>query len=129
MKLLLSILIAVLLIFNGISALYSGYHLMMHPDGSSIHLPLKLLEGSPFHSYLIPGIILFVVNGVLSMLVLFTLLFNNDNASEYTMLQGVLLAGWILVQTVLIQTVEPMHLIMAGVGIALVILGGIRRNL
>lgn len=38
MRSLLIILVYILLLFNGIGALYGGWNLMMHPDGSSIEL-------------------------------------------------------------------------------------------
>ena len=41
-----------------------------HANGEPLRMPQTLLQYSPFHSYLIPGIILFVVNGLMSLLVL-----------------------------------------------------------
>lgn len=37
---------------------------MINTDGSLMHMPLSWLRYSPFHDYLIPGLILFLVLGV-----------------------------------------------------------------
>jgi hypothetical protein len=50
--------------FIGIGAVVSGALLVLRPDGHYLQLPLDLLKDSPFRSFLIPGIILFSVNGV-----------------------------------------------------------------
>ena len=42
--------------FQGLSGLYGG--------GALLHLPLDLLEGSPFTELRIPGLILFTVLGI-----------------------------------------------------------------
>ena len=37
---------------------------MIKPDGSLIHMPVSILQGSVFPNFLIPGIVLFLVLGV-----------------------------------------------------------------
>ncbi len=54
----------VLLILVGLSAGISGALLIAAPSGSLLQAPLTMLKGSPFADFLIPGIILFLVNGV-----------------------------------------------------------------
>jgi hypothetical protein len=48
----------------GIGAVICGALLVIRPDGQYLQLPLDLLENSPFRNFLIPGLILFLVNGV-----------------------------------------------------------------
>jgi hypothetical protein len=48
----------------GIGAAISGILLILGPDGRYLQLPIELLKTSPFRNFLIPGIILFLVNGV-----------------------------------------------------------------
>lgn len=114
-----------MLIFNGIGALYGGGHLILYPDGSSIQLSLNWLENTPFHDYLIPGIILFIANGLFSLLAFGALIFNLKNSAWFVMAQGAIMSGWIVIQIILIQTVYFLHFIMGGVGISLAILGWI----
>jgi len=129
MKRSLNIIIGTLLLFNGIAATYGGLNFILHPDGSSLHISTKWLETTPFHNYFIPGIILFIANGICSFLVFITLIMKNPNFAGFAMLQGVILTGWILIQIVMLQFVEPLHLWMVGVGVALIITGGLRNYL
>jgi len=50
--------------FIGIGAVISGALLIVRPDGHYLQIPLDMLKNSPFRNFLIPGIILFLVNGV-----------------------------------------------------------------
>ena len=54
-----------LLLFQGIGAIGGGLALMIRPDGSILHMPLSALSESIFPDYLIPGVILFLILGVL----------------------------------------------------------------
>ena len=123
MKTFLTITASLLLIFNGIGALYGGWNLISHPDGSSMQMSLDFLKHSPFHNYLIPGIILFVTNGLFSFAVLTVLISRNLYASWLVLAQGAILTGWIFIQVLLVQTIHPLHIIMGSVGIALIVVG------
>jgi hypothetical protein len=64
-----------LLLFLGISALGGGSMLIISPSGKLIGgLPISILAHSPFIDFLIPGIILFVVLGVLPCLTCYALI-------------------------------------------------------
>jgi hypothetical protein len=64
----------VVLIFLGVSGLVGGLAFIAAPDGSIIHAPKSWLEDIPFSNFLIPGLLLFFVVGVLSLLVAAALL-------------------------------------------------------
>ncbi|MFZ1305169.1 MAG: hypothetical protein WAR80_04965 [Ferruginibacter sp.] len=123
MKRLLIIPASVLLLFNGIGALYGGYNLMMYPDGSSIQLTPDWLKHTPFTNYFIPGLVLFIFNGLFSMVAFVALFFNHRINPWLIMAQGAILVGWIVIQMLLLQTVYYLHIILGGTGIALLILG------
>jgi hypothetical protein len=53
----------VLQLLISIGALAAGFLMVIKPDGSAFGMPLSILNGSPFTDFLIPGIILFLVNG------------------------------------------------------------------
>ena len=112
-----------LLLFNGLGAIYGGGNLIAHPDGSSISLSMDWLKHTPFHSYLIPGIILFIVNGVFSLEVVALILADNKNYRLYITIQGGILTGWIFVQVLMIRTIDPLHYIMAITGLLLLFCG------
>jgi len=64
-----------LLAFLGLSAIGGGGALIISPSGKLIGgLPLSILESSPFHDFLMPGIILFVVLGLCPSLLIIALL-------------------------------------------------------
>jgi len=123
MKVFLKIITSLLLLINGIGAIYGGGNLILHPDGSSIQLSLHWLQHTPFNNYLIPGIILFIANGLLSVFVFIALLLKYKNYSWLVMAQGAILTGWIVIQILLIQTIYFLHIILGSVGIALILLG------
>lgn len=94
--------------------------LIADPTGGTMQMPLSLLEHSPFRSYLIPGIVLLLVNGFLSMVTIIVLLRRHPWAAWLVMVQGTLLSGWILVQLVMLRMFyPPLHLTMLVVGVGL----------
>ena len=66
-------LVAVLFL-QAAGGLGGGAALIASPKGGIIKLPLSDLAGSPFHDFLIPGVILFVVLGLAPLLVAWALL-------------------------------------------------------
>ncbi len=55
---------AVLQFLVGIGAAISGALLIVAPSGRLLQAPPDMLKGSPFTDFLLPGLILFLVNGV-----------------------------------------------------------------
>lgn len=129
MKLFFKIAAGLLLLFNGIGAIYGGLNLIIHPDGSSIQLSPDWIEGTVFKNYFIPGIVLFAANGLFSIFTLLVMAFNRRNYFWFIILQGMILTGWILIQILLIQTIYFLHIILGGVGIILFVLGFALKNI
>jgi hypothetical protein len=48
----------------GIGAVVFGALLVIGPDGHYVQMPVDMLKNSPFRNFLVPGMILFAVNGV-----------------------------------------------------------------
>lgn len=104
--------LAALHIFSGISAVAGGALLVAKTDGSLLGMEPGWLSGSPFSSYLIPGLLLFFVNGIFPLLVAAGLLFtpawkwpNSINiyhqkhwAWTCSLFTGIILIGWIIIQ-------------------------------
>lgn len=112
-----------LLVFNGAGAVYGGYQLITHPDGSSLQLDLQFLEDSPFNNYLIPGIVLFLLNGVCSLVVIIALLLKSRYAALLIAAQGFVLLCWIAIQMIMINIVYYLHFVMGGTGVLLLVCG------
>ncbi|MBA4848922.1 hypothetical protein [Emticicia sp. BO119] len=126
MKSLLGSIASILLLFNGFGALYGGWNLITHPDGSSLGMSADLLAHSPFSDFLIPGIVLFISNGAASIAAFAGFLVKPRKLAWLIWAQGVILLVWLLVQIVMIETLHPLQFILGAVGIALIWTG---RNL
>ncbi len=85
-------------------------------------VPREWLKGSPFKSYLVPGIVLFVVVGG-SMLVAAGLLLGGQSAARLVSLEaGVVLLGWIAAQVTVMGYRSWMQPVLFAVGLAVVVL-------
>lgn len=113
-----------LLIINGIGALYGSWHLIYDDTGNSLQLPLSFLKNTPFKNYFIPGIILFIVNGIGSILVITSIIVKYKYYAELIILQGMMLTGWIVTQILMLQMFYlPMHLPFIIIGMLFIITG------
>lgn len=93
---------AVLEVILGIGAMFGGGALVLAPDGHLLSMPLSTLSGSPFHDFLIPGLILFVVIGV-GPVVTAVLTVTRAPIAPYAAIGvGLTLIGWIAVEMVMI---------------------------
>ena len=121
MKTIVQVICIVLLLVNGLGASYGGFLLMVDPSGSKMQMPLSYLEHSPFSNYLIPGIILFIVNGLFSFVTIMTILFKNVHYYWFVIIQGLLLSGWILFQIILLRIFyAPLHATFLIIGLCLI---------
>lgn len=110
-------------LFQGLSGLGGGFGLMVDPTGTSMQMPLEWLEGSPFSTYFLPGLILFTVLGIGPLVVAFGVTGPRPWAWFGSLLVGVAVLIWLGVEiaTVGFQAWPPLQLIYAleGVGILL----------
>lgn len=118
-----NLLIAAILI-QGLSGVAGGIGLVFDPSGESLGIPSSWLAGSPFADYLIPGVILFVVLGIVPLADLYGLW-----ARRYWGWLGALLIGfalliWIGVEILIIgyQPQPPLQLIYGVLGVVIIIL-------
>jgi len=124
MKHFIKALSALALLFNGTGAIYGGISLITDPTGSGIGLDSRLLQYTSFSSFLIPGIILLCINGILSLTTLALLLSGYRKVYILLLLQGILLEGWIIIQIILIRTFyPPMHISLLVTGLIITVCG------
>ena len=119
----LILLTLIVLLFTGVGALAGGWPLIMDPSGEAIGIPLKLLHGSPFSDYLIPGLLLFGVIGIGSLAALFVLWKKPKISWITTMGAGIALVIWILVQVAMIGYVSILQPIFFVIGVLEFVLG------
>ena len=123
MKTTLKILTSILLLFNSAGAFYGGWNLMLHPDGSTMQMSLDWLQYSPFSDYLIPGIILFTVNGLFGIFVFGTIIFRHKFYPWFVVAQGLILSGWIVIQIIMVRSVVGIQVLFGSIGLLLILLG------
>jgi hypothetical protein len=127
-------LLIILLAFLSIGAIYGGTALISNPDGAVFNMPVHLLQKSPFHDYLIPGIILLLIFGLFPLYVIYSLIKKPNNfwlhklnllsdhhySWSFTIYTGFALIIWINVQTLIFNAVDLLHTIYSSLGIIIV---------
>ena len=111
------------LTFLGVSAIAGAIPMLLSPGGSPQYLPLSLLRNTPFHSFLIPGIVLFLANGLLSLGVLWLVIRRQPRCGLWVVAQGCVLLGWLLVQCWMLQNVMWLHYTYGALALLLVACG------
>jgi len=110
MKKTLLALVLGLLLFLGITALVGGYLLISDPSGEALQMPSELLNGTPFSSYLFPGIILLLTSGLSSLIIAWLTIKKVKNYPVWIILQGIVLLIWLSAELVLNRNFYTPHL-------------------
>ncbi|MGD8415386.1 MAG: hypothetical protein PVF33_14185 [Candidatus Latescibacterota bacterium] len=103
--------------FVGVGAVGGGLGLILEPGGSNLGIPLELLDNSPFSTYLIPGVVLFGVNGLGSLVGAAASFKRYRYAAETALVLGVFLVVWILLQIYWFAGMHWLHALYLGLGI------------
>jgi hypothetical protein len=112
-----------LLLFVGLAALYGGSRLMQSPTGETMQMQVEWLKFSPFKDYFYPGLILFIFNGIMSMIVIFLILTRHRLAHPMIFAQGAILIIWILMRMFLVQQSSFLLIIFGAIGVTFLFLG------
>jgi hypothetical protein len=91
----------VLEIFLGIGALFGGIQFILAPDGHLLGVPVSMLAGTPFHSFLLPGLLLFTFVGVGPMVAAAITARRGASGPLAALAVGLTLMGWITVEMVI----------------------------
>ena len=119
----LRIIAIVLMMVTALNALATGYSFMVDPSGAGLGMSTSFIQNSPFTDFFIPGIILFIFNGLTNI---FTSIIAIRKGKDYSLLislQGLILLGWIIIQLTMVEIFHPLHLIMGIIGACLIIIG------
>lgn len=90
-----------------IGAIPAGLGFILDPTGSEIGMSPEMLAGSPFPDFLVPGIVLFLVNGIGSLAGAVLTFRRHALAGKAAMGLGVFLMAWIVVQVWVLG--PPLH--------------------
>jgi menaquinone-dependent protoporphyrinogen oxidase len=104
----------------GISALLGGAGLVMRPDGSGMGMPLEMLQHSPFHDFLVPGLLLLVVIGGANIWAAYLHAVRSALAVMASFVSGSALVVWIVVEMIMLRSVHPLHVAYLVLGVAIV---------
>jgi hypothetical protein len=106
--------------FVALSAFVAGAMFVAAPSGRLMGMTVETLARSPFGSYLVPRIVLFMVVGGTLATAAWAEIRRWPRAGWLSEVAGVVLAGWIAVQVAMIGLGHPMQpsLFVAGVVIA-----------
>lgn len=110
---------AALLLLTGVNAIIAGIMFIVDPSGGKMGMSTSYLVHSPFKTFLIPGIILLIVNGILNMVAGIAAIKKYNRYGMLILFQGLLLSGWIIIQVVLVKDINALHLVMLSIGIVL----------
>ena len=116
------------LIFQGLSGLAGGFGLVGDPSGAALGMPLEWLDGSPFSTYLVPGLILLVVLGIGPLIVAFMVVRAKTGAGWASVATGIALLVWIGVEVAIIgyqpfPPQVPFQILYGAVGAIILALG------
>lgn len=119
-----------LLLIVAINALAAGYSFMAEPSGAGLKISIDFLRFSPFKDFFIPGLVLFVINGLFNIAAALVTLFKIKNHQWVIVFQGAVLVLWIIMQILMLQQINFLHYLLATIGISLILFGIlINRNL
>jgi hypothetical protein len=138
-------LLIVLQFLLGFGAFVSGGLLVASPDGSLIHMPVGMLQYSPFSNFLIPGIILSSLLGIYPLAVSYSLWRKPtwcwpDGINPFrhmhwswaaSLASGFIVLTWIVVEALMLRAVAFLHIlyfIWGWVLILLTLIPGVRRH-
>lgn len=109
--------LGVVQIFVGIWGFAGGLGLALDPSGAKVGIPLEYLADSPFDDYLIPGIVLFVVNGLGSLVGALVSFNRRRYSGEVGLALGAFLVIWILVQFYWVAWFHWLHALFLSLGL------------
>ena len=122
-----------LLGFLGLGAFGGGGVFILSPGGEMMGMPLSAIGSSPFTSFLIPGILLFTILGVVPLVLVYALIkkpkwwlpeffnFFNDMywAWTYSIYVGFALIIWIQTEMIAMKMVHWSHTLYMGIALAI----------
>ena len=127
--------LCILLGILGLGAIGGGVALLISPSGELMGMPLSMLDNSPFTSFFIPGLVLFLVLGLMPLLLIIALVKKPESklaeqiniyrdmhwSWTFSIYMAFTLVIWIQIQMILLQAVHWLHTFYVFFAIAMVI--------
>ncbi len=109
---------------GGLVGMVGGLPTILNPEGP-LGLPFEILKNSPFSNFLIPGIILFTIIGLGNVISAITILFKSRFQGYISSVFSWALVVWIVVQCIMLNAINILHIIFFVIGIVEVVLSTI----
>jgi hypothetical protein len=102
-----------LLFLNGVGAIVGGIGVM----GDALPFPDVWLQDTPFHSYFLPGLILFLAVGGSQSAAAYAILRRHLLANRAAIFAGIVLTGWMIGELALIGFRAPIQVWFLSLGL------------
>ncbi len=120
----MKIFLVVINLLIGIGGLFGGF-LALSPEAQlSMGISREMLINSPFTTFLIPGLFLFIIIGFGNLLIAYMNVRSEQHSAYFECLIGIIQIFWILIQCILLQSIVFLHILFFLFG-TIQILGGI----
>ncbi len=116
------------LAYLAITATWGAVFLIGNPTGSPMQISVSVLQYSPFHSFLVPGILLLVSSGLLGAIVFLMALFRCRGYGWWVAMQGSVLFGWITIEVILLREIVWLHYVYWALALLLIACGWALRR-
>jgi hypothetical protein len=123
-----TIALGILLLFVGIGGLIGGVPLVLDPSGRSMGLDLQVLAESPFSTYLVPGLVVLIINGLVPCVLGIAAMRQHRRSGEIGIAFGVWLVGYMIAQVWWIGLIAGIQYLFFVIGFIVLILGAIIRK-
>jgi len=120
--------LGVLQVLIGLGAVGGGLVLVLEPSGSNLRIPLEVLKSSPFSTFLVPGIVLLIVNGFGSLVGATASFTRYWCAGEIAIALGLFLVAWIMFQVYWFAAFHWFHALYLSIGLLELVLGWLLRK-
>ena len=120
--------LGVLQVLIGLGAVGGGLALVLEPSGSNLGIPLEVLKSSPFLTFLVPGIVLLIVNGFGSLVGATASFTRYWCAGEIAIALGLFLVAWIMFQVYWFAAFHWFHALYLSIGLLELVLGWLLRK-
>jgi uncharacterized membrane protein len=112
--------LVVLQVLMGSAAVGGGLDLVL-TNGQLMRMPVELLRGSPFDSYLIPGLVLLAV-GTINLASAVAVLRRHRLGAPASVVVGIMWIGWFVVQVAVVGLLNWQQPVYFGVGLLIIVL-------
>ena len=112
----------ILLVLLGLGGIGGGLSMLADPSGDLLGLPLVLLESVTVKNFLLPGMFLLVVMGILPLVAAYGLWRGQQKAWIATIGLSIVLILWICVQIYLWGTPIAIQIVYLVLGVAMLVL-------